>query len=402
MPQFAPSLCFRPSADWSPSQAAERRSPQFYMGGVLCDSRKLLAHGHANNRKAQHQQNVCQSRAAEHSATTTTKATLFFSICCCSARPPSPLSTLIPDKPSSPVTTRHPRQATMARRCLALAAPLAVLAAALLAAAAAAAAAPDSWLHEHFTTDGRVHVHHDSAGRQVASLILDRSSGAGFTSKDKFLFGEFSVQMRLIPGNSAGTVTSFYLTSGEGPEHDEIDMEFMGNSSGSPVVLNTNVWAHGDGKKEHQFDLWFDPGADFHTYTVVWNPKNIIFQVDGVTVRAFPRYADLPYPNAKPMRVHATLWDGSYWATLQGNVTVDWSRAPFAVSYRAYSADACVAGAGAAHACDGAGKPWMGREPGETDRETIAWAARNLLRYNYCADGWRFPKGFPGECARNS
>ncbi|KAL6615383.1 hypothetical protein ACP70R_037653 [Stipagrostis hirtigluma subsp. patula] len=284
----------------------------------------------------------------------------------------------------------------MARRSLALAA-------AVLAALLAAASAAESWFDEDkFTKHGEVRVRYDRSGRQVASLMLDRRSGAGFISKEKYLFGEFSVQMKLIPGNSAGTVTSFYLTSGEGDEHDEIDMEFMGNSSGSPVVLNTNVWAHGDGKKEHQFDLWFDPGADFHTYTVVWNDKNIIFRVDGVTVRVFRRYADLPYPHAKPMKVHATLWDGSYWATLQGNVTIDWSRAPFAVSYRAYSARACaVAGDAGRSSCPAGSDDWMGRRPDATDAVTVAWAKRNLLRYNYCEDGWRFPKGFPGECARN-
>jgi xyloglucan:xyloglucosyl transferase len=51
----------------------------------------------------------------------------------------------------------------------------------------------------------------------------------------------------------------------------------MGNSSGQPYVMNTNVWASGDGKKEHQFYLWFDPSADFHTYKIVWNPKNIMY-----------------------------------------------------------------------------------------------------------------------------
>jgi xyloglucan:xyloglucosyl transferase len=42
------------------------------------------------------------------------------------------------------------------------------------------------------------------------------------------------------------------LTSGDGPGHDEIDMEFMGNSTGHPVVLSTNVWANSDVKKKHQ------------------------------------------------------------------------------------------------------------------------------------------------------
>ncbi|OEL28255.1 Xyloglucan endotransglycosylase/hydrolase protein 8 [Dichanthelium oligosanthes] len=259
-------------------------------------------------------------------------------------------------------------------------------------------ASAQSWLDE-FTTDGDVRSHYDPSGKQVASLVLDQNSGAGFNSTQKYLFGEFSVEMKLIPGNSAGTVTSFYLTSGEGDEHDEIDMEFMGNSSGAPTVLNTNVWASGDGKKEHQFYLWFDPSADFHKYTVIWNDKNIIFRVDDVTVRAFKRYADLPYPDAKPMAVHATLWDGSYWATEKGEVKIDWSRAPFVVSYRGYTANACVA-VGSSSSCPAGRNEWMDRQLEDTDRLTVAWARRNCLQYNYCDDGWRFPQGFPGECSR--
>jgi len=224
----------------------------------------------------------------------------------------------------------------MARRAVSVA----VVALALLAAATAASA--DSWLYEKFTTDGNVRADYNAEGQQVTSLILNQQSGGAFRSRQRYLYGEFSIQMKLIPGNSAGTVTSFYLTSGDGDGHDEIDMEFMGNSSGDPVVLNTNVWANGDGKKEHQFYLWFDPAADFHTYTIIWNDKNVIFKVDDLFIRSFKRYRDLPYPGGKPMSVHATLWDGSYWATQQGKVKVDWSNSPFVVSYRGYTADACV------------------------------------------------------------
>ncbi|KAF7023008.1 hypothetical protein CFC21_035622 [Triticum aestivum] len=268
---------------------------------------------------------------------------------------------------------------------------------ALLAASSAAA-----WLHEEFTTEGNVRAGYDARGQQVASIVLDRQSGGAFRSRRSYLYGQFSVQIKLVPGNSAGTVASFYLSSGDGPGHDEIDMEFMGNSTGQPVALNTNVWANGDGKKEQQFYLWFDPAADYHTYTIIWNDRNIIFKVDDLVLRCFTRHADLPYPGAKPMSVHATLWDGSYWATQRGKVKVDWSAAPFVVSYRGYLADACApAGAGRPLACPAGTGRWMRRRPSAAERGTVAWAKKNYMRYNYCDDGWRFPKGFPAECSRS-
>ena len=187
------------------------------------------------------------------------------------------------------------------------------------------------------------------------------------------------------------------LSSGTDDWRDEIDMEFMGNSSGQPVVLNTNVWANGDGKKEHQFDLWFDPSADYHTYTIIWNPENILFKVDNVFIRSFKRYADLPYPSSKPMTLHGTLWDGSYWATEKGKIPVDWSNAPFVVSYRSFYANACVSGG----ACRAASDGWMHRQLDAAEWGTVRWAERNYMRYNYCQDGWRFSQGLPAECSRN-
>ncbi|KAG5576803.1 hypothetical protein H5410_056937 [Solanum commersonii] len=209
---------------------------------------------------------------------------------------------------------------------------------------------------------------------------------------------------KMVAGDSAGTVTAFYLSS-QNSEHDEIDFEFLGNKTGEPYILQTNVYTGGKGDKEQRIYLWFDPTKDYHTYSILWNLYQIVFFVDEYPIRVFKNNKNLgiKFPFDQPMKIYSSLWEADDWATRGGLEKIDWSNAPFVASYKGFHIDGCESSVNAKF-CANQGKSWWDQKEFQ-DLDTTQWRLLRRVRdkytiYNYCTDKKRFST-MPKECKRN-
>ncbi|KAL6909356.1 hypothetical protein ACP4OV_001637 [Aristida adscensionis] len=309
----------------------------------------------------------------------------------------------------------------------AVAVAAAVLTAAWVAAAAAAGGLDDGVevergmaFEEGFLPlfgEGNMEVSPD--GRSVR-LTLDRRSGAGFISSDYYHHGFFSAAVRLPADHTAGVVVAFYLSNGDvfEKEHDELDLEFLGNRRRHEWRLQTNVYGNGStGRgREERYLMPFDPTAAAHRFSILWSPAAVVFSVDGVPIREVPRApamaGDFP---SKPMAVYATIWDGSTWATDNGRYKVNYKRGPFTAEFSGLVLRGCPAGAvaggdmmrlrlgsGAARERCAAAEA-AEEEAAMTARRRMAmrrWRGRQMV-YTVCYDTNRYPRALP-ECDVNA
>ncbi|CAI9268427.1 unnamed protein product [Lactuca saligna] len=222
-------------------------------------------------------------------------------------------------------------------------------------------------------------------------LWLDRSTGSGFRSLRQYKSGYFGTAMKLHPGYTAGVITSFYLSNGEvhPGEHDEVDIEFLGTTPGKPYTLQTNVYIRGSGDgniigREEKIHLWFDPTTAFHNYAILWSPIEIIFFVDDVPIRRYPRKSDATFP-LRPMYVYGSIWDASSWATENGRYKADYRYQPFYGRYNNFKVGGCADNSPAS--CrPPSGSP--ARTGGLSRQQVVAmlWVQRNYKVYDYCRD----------------
>ncbi|KAH7442892.1 hypothetical protein KP509_02G006300 [Ceratopteris richardii] len=280
---------------------------------------------------------------------------------------------------------------------------LAVITVAMAAAAILSfphATAAPNYTRDFDVTWGSDNVAILSNGRGLR-IRLDNFTAAGIASKNYYLFGSFSMYMKLIRGDSAGTVTAYYFASSDGDDRDEIDFEFLGNLTGEPYILQTNMYWNGTGGREQRNYLWFDPTKAYHNYSVLWNPQQIIIAVDGVPIRIVKNNEDIgvPYLLRRPMKIYASIWDGSIWATRGGAIKINWGKSPFDAYLAKYNYDVCGIGK---NSC--VRKKWWNQPQFQTldaNEQSQLQFANTYKVYDYCEDRQRYPV-MPIECTRNN
>ncbi|XP_073042342.1 probable xyloglucan endotransglucosylase/hydrolase protein 32 [Primulina eburnea] len=242
---------------------------------------------------------------------------------------------------------------------------------------------------------------HQSLDQGTLTVWLDKSSGSGFKSLDSYSSGYFGAAIKLQPGYTAGVITSFYLSNNEDHpgDHDEIDIEFLGTTLDKPYVLQTNVYMRGSGDgnniigREVRFHLWFDPTKAFHNYAILWNPSEIIFFVDDVPIRMYPRKSDATFP-LRPMYAYGSIWDASSWATENGRYKADYNYQPFVGKYNNFKISGCK---GAASCRLITASPSGSGGLSSQQYAAMSWAQNRYKFYDYCEDSERDHRLTP-EC----
>ncbi|KAG0583062.1 hypothetical protein M758_3G108200 [Ceratodon purpureus] len=236
-----------------------------------------------------------------------------------------------------------------------------------------------------------------------SKMILDKSGIAGFGSYSAYFTGRFTMKIKLPPGNSSGTVFAFYLSSDgkKYKDHDEVDIEFLGNETGMPITMQTNIFVNGLGQREMRHNLWFDPSEAFHEYFIFWNSAMVLIGVDSIPIRVFMNNEQhgVPYLN-KGQALYCSHWDGSGWATQNGRIKIDYDlNAPFVAQVKGFgrSINACrVQSERNVWACKHPGpKPFCWERPEhlyltDNQKNLLRWVAKDHCIYDYCKDDLRW------------
>lgn len=177
---------------------------------------------------------------------------------------------------------------------------------------------------------------YDSNG--VSFTVAKTGDAPQLTSNWYIMFGKVEITMKAAPG--AGIVSSSVLQS---DDLDEIDWEWLGAQD---AQAQSNYFGKGqtttyDRAAVHAVS---DTQGTFHTYTVDWTSTQIVWQIDGTTVRVLEATnANGQYPQT-PMQYKIGAWSGGDSSNPEGTISwaqgpTDYTKGPFSMDVQSISVE---------------------------------------------------------------
>lgn len=158
-------------------------------------------------------------------------------------------------------------------------------------------------------------------GSNGVSLTVAKAGDAPtITSKWYIMFGQVDAYIKAAPG--AGIVSSFVMQS---DDLDEIDWEWLGADN---TQVQSNYFGKGQTTTYNRGAFHADAGnqGTFKKYTVIWTSTQIVWQIDGATVRVLNAAdAQGQFPQT-PMQIKLGAWSGGDPSNAPG--TIEWARGP--------------------------------------------------------------------------
>ena len=154
-----------------------------------------------------------------------------------------------------------------------------------------------------FSESGSPQPSYDSNG--VNLVVAQSGNSPTLTSNWFMMFGHVEVTMKAAKG--VGIVSSMVLQS---DDLDEVDFEWLG-ADGTQV--QSNYFGKGQTTSYNRGAFHANPGNQdsFHTYTVDWTAEQVVWQIDGTTVRALtPQSAEANQYPQTPMQLKLGIWSG--------------------------------------------------------------------------------------------
>jgi len=165
-------------------------------------------------------------------------------------------------------------------------------------------------------------------GTKDNELVLTLSENGGGTRLSTTSYVHYAtITASVRTGKWKGVVTAFITMSGS---HDEIDWEWPGadvlHGQSNYFWLGVANYSQTHGGTHN---VSSDTSANYHDYTIDWQPDALTFSIDGNVVRTVkktdtlnPATGTYEYPTT-PARVQLSLWPAGIPGNAQG--TIDWS-----------------------------------------------------------------------------